>query len=140
MSSIKQTAWANIASCLACIRSRVKAGASSLAKKAVNDAEQAARGLRADQFKAEFLEPLVTDFRAQYAERIIDLASRELDPAKRAQAITSLSTAIRILDNIEGGIDAFIHDGKAAEKDLLKVETIERMSEPKRRLLGIGPY
>lgn len=106
----------------------------------MTDAENAARGIRAEQLRAEFLDPLLGDIRNAYAARIVDVASRELDPVKRAQAITSLSVAVRILDNIEDGINAHIHDGKAAEKDMLKVETIERMSDPKRRLFGIAPY
>jgi hypothetical protein len=104
----------------------------------MNDFEAAARGQRATQAK-EFIDPILADIRGQYMERIAQIASTELDPKKRTDALTSLSVALRILNAMREGIDTIIQDGVMAEKSIIKVENIERMGPHKRRLFDIAP-
>lgn len=104
----------------------------------MNEFEAAARGQRATQAK-EFIDPILSDIRGQYMERIAQIASTELDPRKRTDAITALSTGLRIVNAMREGIDTAIQDGVMAEKSILKVENIERMSPSKRRLFDIAP-
>ena len=106
----------------------------------LTDQQIVTRAHRAETLRDEFLAPVLADHRAQYAERIVHIASTELDPKTRADKITALSTAIRIIGNIEAGIDAYIRDGEVAKGNLLRVEKVEKMSAPQRRLLGIAPY
>jgi hypothetical protein len=106
----------------------------------VNEHELAARGQRADMCYNEFIGPQLKDFRAQYTDRMTEIAVSELDPKKRAEKITALATAIRILDNIDTGIRCMVEDGKAAQASLLRVDKIERMSAPRRRLFEFAPH
>lgn len=102
--------------------------------------ELAARGERANICYNEFVGPALKDQRAVYAERIAEIAVSELNPRKRADKITTLSTAIRILDNIDTAIRCLIEEGKMAERATMKVDEIERMTGPRRRLFEFMPY
>ena len=104
----------------------------------MNDFEAAARGQRASQAK-EFIDPILSDIRGQYMERMAQIASTELDPRKRTDAITALSTGLRIVNAMREGIEAIVQDGVMAEKSIIKVENIERMGTHKRRLFAIAP-
>lgn len=104
----------------------------------MNEFEAAAKGQRASQAK-EFIDPILADIRGQYMERMAQIASTELDPVKRTNAITSLATGLRIVNAMREGIDAIILDGVMAEKSIIKVENIERMGTHKRRLFDIAP-
>ena len=99
----------------------------------------AARGQRADQCYNEFIGPALRDQRKIYADRIIDIATRELDAQKRSEKLTALATAIRILDNIDSAIRCLIEDGKMAQKAVIRIEEIERMTGPRRRLFEFMP-
>ena len=98
------------------------------------------RARRAETLRDEFLVPVFGDIRQTYANRIVEIAATELDPKIRAEKITALSVAIRNLGNLEAGINAFIRDGEVAKGNLLRVEKIESMTAPQRRLFGIAPY
>lgn len=106
----------------------------------MNDAERKARAERAQTYRNEFLAPIIDECRQSYQARIVDIASTELDPKKREQAITALSTALRILANIDTGITAVIEDGKIADKKLLRAEEVERMNPYRRRLLDMAAW
>lgn len=105
----------------------------------MNDPESAARGQRAETCYSEFIGPELANIRKSYAERIAEIAVKELDPKVRTDKITALSTALRILDNVNAGIVAIVEDGKLAEKNLMRAEAIEQMAAPKRRLFNIAP-
>jgi hypothetical protein len=64
----------------------------------------------------------------------------ELSRDKRADKITALSNALKILGQLENGMKAAILDGDLAQQEKLKAEKIEQMTAPQRRLLGIAPY
>lgn len=100
--------------------------------------EKIARGERAYHAR-EFLGPICDDLKAGYAARIVDVASKELNPRKRTEAITSLSVATRILDQIAAGLDAYVNDGEVAKRDKLKAESIEKMNREQRTILDIVP-
>lgn len=106
----------------------------------MTDAEIIARAERAKTYRDELLAPILNEQRAVYANRIVEIAATELNPKVREQKITALSYAVRILRNIETGLDAFVNDGEVAKGNKLRVEKIEKMTEPQRRLLGIAPY
>lgn len=105
----------------------------------MTDPEIAARGQRAEQFKGEFLDPILTGMRDEYVRRIADVATKELDPKVRADKITALSVALRVVDNVTSGIDTAIQDGFMAQKNLMKAEEIEQMGPTRRKLFSIAP-
>jgi hypothetical protein len=105
----------------------------------MNDAERKARGERAKTYRDEFLVPILAESRDTYQARIIEVATTELDPKVRAEKLTALSIAVRILGNIESGLDAFVNDGAIAANSLLKAEKVEKMGRHERRLLDMVP-
>jgi hypothetical protein len=102
--------------------------------------QRIARAHSAKRAWDEFVAPVVTQMRETYAARIVEIAATELSRDKRTDKITALSNAVRILDQIEGGLSEAIHDGDVANVEKLRAEKIEGMTAPKRRLLGMAPY
>jgi hypothetical protein len=94
----------------------------------MNESERKARGERAKTYRDEFLGPIINDSRSAYQARIVEIATTELNPRKRAEKLTALSTALKLLNNIETGINALVHDGDLAARDLLRADKVERMS------------
>lgn len=101
--------------------------------------EIAAKGQRAEAYRNEFLGPALDGMRAEYLNRMGVVATNELDPKVRADKITALSTALRILDNVQAGIDTAIRDGEMAQKNLMRAEEVERMGPTKRKLFAMAP-
>ena len=100
--------------------------------------EAAARGQRASLCN-EFIGPILKDTRSGYMERIAEIAATELNPKSRSEKITALSIALKVLGNVENGLNAAIEAGKVAEQSLIKADRIERMGREDRRLLDIVP-
>ena len=101
-------------------------------------AEAAARGQRASLCN-EFIGPILKDVRQGYTERLIEIAATELNPKARSEKITALSIALKVLGNIENGLNGAIESGRVAENSLLKADKIERMGAHERHLLDIVP-
>jgi hypothetical protein len=97
------------------------------------------RARRAKLLKEEFLDGLFASQRNAYQSRLAEIAVTELDPKQREQKITSLSVALKILANVEQGMNAIIQDGELAHKQLLKAEKVEKMSAPQRRIFNLIP-
>ena len=95
---------------------------------------------RAQRAWDEFFSPMFAELRSAYSERIAEVATTDLAPRSRADKITALSHALKILANLEGGMLETIRDGELAQAEQLRVEKIEQMTAPKRRLLNIGAY
>lgn len=106
----------------------------------MTDAELKARGERARVYRDEFLGPIMDEQRAAYQARIVEIATTELNPRKRAEKITALSTALKVLNNVDAGLSAAVDAGRIAEGNLLKAERIEKMGKEQRRLLSIAPF
>lgn len=98
------------------------------------------RARRALLLKEEFIDPIMGGIRQEYADRIVEVASSELDPVQRERKLTALSVAMRIADNFQQGLLAVIQDGELAHKQLLRAEKVERMSAPQRKLFNVVPY
>jgi hypothetical protein len=102
--------------------------------------ERIASADRAQRAWDEFFEPMIEAMLGEYQARMVEVANTELNPRKRADKITALSNAIRIAQNLKGGMLETIRDGELAQAEQLRVEKIEKMTAPKRRLLNIGAY
>ncbi len=100
------------------------------------------RMARANAAKAawELIGPMFESMTAEYRDRIVKLATTELNPTDRCSKMTSLSTALAVVGNIENTVKAMILDGYLARGDQLKAEKMEKMTAPQRRLLGVVPY
>lgn len=101
--------------------------------------DRANRATRAQHAWDEFFAPMIDDLRAVYTERLVEVANAELGRDSRADKITALSNALRILDTLEGGMKATIRDGEVAASQMIRVEKIEGMTAPQRRLFGLVP-
>ena len=101
-------------------------------------AETAARGQRAELCN-EFIGPIIRDIREGYMTRLAEIAATELNPNKRRDKITALSVALKVLGNIENGLNATIESGRVAQASILKADQIERMGVHERRLMDIVP-
>lgn len=102
--------------------------------------QRKARGQRAAQYNDEFLRPILAENRSAYQQRIVEVATTDLDPKTRAEKLTALSVAIKILNNLESGIIAIVEDGKLADRDMMSRERVEKMGKADRRLLDIAPW
>lgn len=100
--------------------------------------EATARGQRAELCN-EFIGPILAEIRQGYLGRIAEIATTELGPKARSEKITALSVALKVLNNVENGLNAAIEAGRVAEQSLLKADRIERMGREDRRLLDIVP-
>jgi predicted nucleotidyltransferase len=100
--------------------------------------QRIARAHHAERAWDEFVAPIVNTMRETYSARLTEIATTELSRDKRADKITSLANALRILGEIEGGMREAMRDGELAHADKLRAEKIEQLSAPKRRLLQIG--
>lgn len=98
-----------------------------------------ARAQRADQAWAEFFEPMIAEMKAEYSARMIEVASTELNAARRADKITALSHALKIVGNLESGMRQIVRDGEVASREMIRAEKIESMTAPQRRLFSIAP-
>lgn len=103
-----------------------------------SDAQIAARGQRAS-LCAEFIAPILDETRQGYLARIAEIAATELNPTKRAEKITALSIALKVLANVTNGLQSAIDAGELAEKNLIRSDAIERMGSERRRLFDIVP-
>jgi hypothetical protein len=101
-------------------------------------AEAAARGQRA-QLCDEFIGPILKEVRGGYMDRMAEIAATELNPKARSEKITALSIALKVLGNVENGLNSAIEAGKVAQQSILKADKIERMGVSERRLLDIVP-
>jgi hypothetical protein len=106
----------------------------------MTDLQKIARGQRAQAAYDEFVAPIITECRNVYGERIVDIASGELNRDKRTDKLTALSTALRILDQVESGLKAAVMDGEIAQRNKLRVEDMEKMSPANRRFLNMVPH
>lgn len=101
-------------------------------------AEAAARGQRAELCN-EFIGPILAEIKSGYLGRIAEVATTELSPKARSEKITALSIAMKVLANVENGLNAAIEAGNVAQQSIIKADRIERMGREERRLMDIVP-
>lgn len=101
--------------------------------------QRIARAHRAQAALDEFILPILAETRATYSKRLVEIASTELSRDKRTDKITALSTAVRILDELEEGMKAHLLDGELATQEKLRADKIEKMTPSQRRLFGLVP-
>lgn len=105
----------------------------------MTDAQKVARGQRAEKCLEEFVTPEFDYARRHYLDRIVEIAASELNPKTREEKITTLSLAIRVLDEVESGIARVFKEGEHVRAQLIKAERLEELTDPQRRLLAIAP-
>lgn len=106
----------------------------------MNEAQRIGKGQRAQAALDEFLTPMFDNLRDEYLSRIAEVAATELHPTNRADKITALSVALRVVDTLRSGMAEVVLDGELARKDKLKADRVERMSDAQQRLLKITGY
>jgi hypothetical protein len=106
----------------------------------VRPEDRIARAERADAAWVEFFGPMITELKAEYSSRLVEVANSELSRDKRSDKITALSNAMKILATLEGGMREIIRDGELALVEKVRADKVEGMTAPQRKLLGIAPY
>lgn len=106
----------------------------------MTDAERINRAQRAKAAWDEFFAPMIGEMKSAYQERMLDVANTELNRDKRADKITALSNALKIVGNLESGMQSIIMDGEMAHREVLRADRVESMTKPQRRLLNAIPY
>ena len=106
----------------------------------MTEAQKIERGRRAQSALDEFITPIITECRNTYGERIVDIAANELNRDRRTDKITALSTALRILDQVERGLQSAINDGEIAHRNKLRASDMEKLSPANRRFLDMVPH
>ena len=102
-------------------------------------AQRIAKAQKTEQAWTE-VAPLFANLREEYTNRLTEVAATELHPTIRADKITTLSVALKVLSTLESGMREAIRDGELAEADKIRAERIEQMSDPQQRLLKIAGY
>lgn len=103
----------------------------------MTEAERIARAHRAQAALDEFVGPACANLREEYFAKMASVATTELHPAIRADAITTLSVALKVVDLVCAGMNEIIKDGELASKSKARSEEISRMSDAQQRLLKI---
>jgi hypothetical protein len=102
--------------------------------------ERIARAQRAQSAWDEFIAPMLTDISEEYVARMQEVACTELVSEARADKIATLSIALKVVEAMRNGMLATIKDGEIAQKEKIKAERIEQMSDRQQRLLKIVGY
>lgn len=105
----------------------------------MNEAQRIAKAHRA-QSALDEVGPILANLREEYTARIADVATTELHPSVRADKVTTLSVALRVLNTVEAGLREAIRDGELAKADKLRAQNIENMSDARQRLLKVAGY
>jgi hypothetical protein len=106
----------------------------------LTDAQRVARGHRARQCLDEFVTPEFSYARQVYLARMADVAATELHPQLRADKLTTLSLAVRVLDEVERSISGVMHEGEHVRAEMIRAEKLESLTDAQQRLLRIAPY
>lgn len=106
----------------------------------LTDAQRVARGTRAKHALDEFVTPEFAYARQIYLNRMAEVAATELHPTLRADKITTLSLAVRVLDEVERGVAAVMHEGEHVRAEMIRAEKLESLTDAQQRLLKIAPY
>ena len=104
----------------------------------MTESERIAKAHRAQSALDEFIGPMFAEMREEYRDRIEEVSNSELNPTRRADKITTLAVALRVVANIESGLREAIRDGELARSEKLRADRIEQMSDAQQRLLKIG--
>jgi hypothetical protein len=102
--------------------------------------DRIARAERAETAYREFIEPMIDELDAEYADRILEVATTELFFWRRTSKITRLSDSLRTVRMLRAGMLAIIRDGDLAKSDKAKAEKPEQMTAAARRLFNMAPH
>lgn len=97
--------------------------------------DDATRMARAEQAKAAlsgFLDPAFDVCRADYMEKLAEVAAKPLNNDARA-AMEKLALAVKVLDQVRGQIFAVVADGTASQADARRADKIADLSVEQRR-------
>jgi hypothetical protein len=104
----------------------------------MSDHETAARGQRAAQ-AWEVVGPILEQTRAEYVQRMADIAATELNPKARCEKVTALAVALKVTANVTNGLKAAIEAGRVAERNLISADEVARMGREQRRIFDLVP-
>lgn len=97
-----------------------------------DEAIRMARAEQAKQAMERFLAPAFDLVRAEYIEKLADIASRPLTNDLRA-AMEKLAVGVKVIDQVRAQITPLVIDGEIARIDNKRATELAEMSTEKRR-------
>ena len=104
----------------------------------MTEAERISRAHKAQDCLSEFLTPMFADLRAEYTDRLAEVARTELNRERRADGVALLAVALKVVDTLEAGMNEIVRDGKVALESQARAERVAQMTDAQQRLLKIG--
>lgn len=100
-----------------------------------DEAERMARAAQADAAMKQFLAPAFEVVRAEYLEKLAEIAAKPLTNDMRA-GMEKLALAVKVVDVVRGQITSLILDGNLAQSDAKRISELDKLSPEKRRWAG----
>jgi len=91
-----------------------------------------ARAEQADAAMKQFLSPAFDVVRAEYLEKLGEIAAKPLTADMRA-GMEKLALAVKVVDVVRAQLTSLIMDGKIAHADLRRADKIASLPTEKRR-------
>ncbi len=94
------------------------------------------RAQRANEAMVEFIGPALEVMRTDYMDKLRDVAAKHPMRGEPLAMVEKLSTALKIVDQIEVQMRALIADGTVAQADADRASNIARLNTEQRRYAG----
>jgi len=98
-----------------------------------DDAARLSRAERADASMQEFVGPALATIRSEYLAKLTEIAAKHPMKGEPLAMVEKLSTALKIVDQIDIQMRALIADGDAAKADAARADQMARLSTEQRR-------
>lgn len=92
-----------------------------------------ARAERADAAMQEFVGPAVATIRNEYVEKLTEIAAKHPMRGEPLAMVEKLSTALKIVDQIEIQMCTLIADGDAVKFEAARADQMARLNTEQRR-------
>lgn len=101
-----------------------------------DEVNRMARAERADEVMQEFIAPAMTVIRDEYLSKLREVAAKHPMRGEPLAMVEKLSTALKIVDQLEVQMRALIADGDAAKADAARADQMARLNTEQRRYAG----
>lgn len=101
-----------------------------------DEVNRMARAERAVEVMQEFIAPAMTVIRDEYLGKLREVAAKHPMRGEPLAMVEKLSTALKIVDQLEVQMRALIADGDAAKADAARADQMARLNTEQRRYAG----
>ncbi|MDK8188144.1 MULTISPECIES: hypothetical protein [Sphingomonas] len=101
-----------------------------------DEVNRMARAERASEVMQEFITPAMSVIRDEYLGKLREVAAKHPMRGEPLAMVEKLSTALKIVDQLEVQMRALIADGDAAKADAARADQLARLNTEQRRYAG----